>query len=109
MIFNLEALVQSIHLSDLASPVLFAPLVVLDHLSDQEFFRLVKALRNELQTAVYLHLLVLEALDVLPNLVDSYLKAVVLGVLVIHCQQALIVLLEVVLPFFVEQLVLTDF
>ena len=68
-----------------------------------------ETLGNALQALVDSLLLFLQALDILSHLVNSDLQTVVLSILVVHGKQALVILLKVILPLFVQKLVLTDF
>ena len=78
------------------------------HTVKKEMLGILEALCDQLETFVDLVLLFLKAFDVLSNLVDTNLKPVVLSILIVHRQQPLVVLLEIILPFLVEQLVLSD-
>lgn len=54
-------------------------------------------------------LLLLKSFDILSYLIDTNLKSIILCILIVHSQQSLVVLLEVVLPLLVLELILSNF
>lgn len=69
--------------------------------------RLLKALGYLVEALVYLGLLICQVLYILTHLVKTDLQSIILSILIVHGQQQLIVLLEVILPFLVLKLILS--
>ena len=98
-----------VHLLHFTKLVLSPPFVVGLHLANEEVFGFLETGCYLSQINLDLLLLLLETLNVLFNLIDTYLESIVLSILIIHCQQFLIVLLKIILPLFVQKLTLSDF
>ena len=109
LVVHLELPVELVHLLHFTKLVLSPPFIVGLHLANEEVFGFLEAGCYLSQINLDFLLLLLETLNVLFDLIDTYLESIVLCILIIHSQQFLIVLLEVILPLFVQKLTLSDF
>ena len=77
------------------------------HLANEEVFGFLEARCYLTKISLNVLLLFLKTLNILLNLIDTNLQSIILCILVIHSQEFLIVLLEIVLPLFVRELILS--